>query len=104
MPVSGRVVPRNVTITNVGESAVDEAPRCCLTKGCMRPVATALIRGLCMLCYSTAKKMVDNGTTTWTELVTMGLALAQSNSDQFAAAFEEAKRGKDAETNQGHNK
>lgn len=70
----------------------------CLTKTCLNTSAPALRRGLCMTCYSRAKRMVEAGTTTWDEIVMMGLALSDSAGgvDPFMAAFREAKEGKDA--------
>jgi hypothetical protein len=70
----------------------------CLTKNCMRPAAVAMKRGLCLICYSRAKKMVESGTTTWGQLVEMKLALPSDTegADPFTQAFNEAKRRKDA--------
>lgn len=64
----------------------------CLTKGCMRPPAPALKRGLCMPCYSAAKKMVDAGKTTWIELVALGVALDADAADLFTKSLEEARK------------
>lgn len=36
-------------------------------------------RGMCLLCYSQAKKTVDSGMWTWERLVEVGLALPESN-------------------------
>ena len=64
----------------------------CLTKGCMRPPAAALKRGLCMPCYSAAKKMVDASKTTWTELVALGVALDADTANLFTKSLEEARK------------
>ncbi len=61
----------------------------CLTPKCTRTQAPAIKTGQCMVCYSKAKKLVDNGTTTWDALATMGLVnrdLANVN-DPFTEAF-----------------
>lgn len=66
----------------------------CITPKCTRIQAPALKTGQCMVCYSKAKKLVENGTTTWDELARMGLAkfdLANVN-DPFTAAFNAAKK------------
>lgn len=63
---------------------------CCITPNCKRFVAQSLGRGLCMLCYSKAKKLVAGKTTTWKQLEEMGLALPDA-SDPFTQAFNEAK-------------
>ena len=66
-------------------------PPKCLTKGCLRQSATSLKRGLCMPCYSAAKKMVESGKTTWDELVSLGLAMGDADTDPFIKAFNSAK-------------
>lgn len=45
----------------------------CLT-GLCRQDAAANCRGLCMKCYSSAKKAVERGEVTWDELVELGAA------------------------------
>ena len=66
----------------------------CLTPGCARPAAASLKRGLCLLCYSRAKKLVEDGTTTWDEIVELGLALPNDGegADPFTKAFDGAKK------------
>lgn len=65
----------------------------CLTKACRNPSAAVTKRGLCLQCYSKAKKMVEAGTTTWDELTALGLSLdADEQCDPFLAAFNAAKR------------
>ena len=65
----------------------------CLTPNCTRVSAPSLERGLCLLCYSKAKKLVAAGTTTWSELVRMGLAnpTSKESIDPFTAAFNKSK-------------
>lgn len=67
----------------------------CLT--CSRPPATAIGRGLCLVCYSGAKKMIETGKTTWDDLVAMGLALDKDGGDNFAQAFNKAMEGREAD-------
>ena len=62
----------------------------CLTPRCTRPAAPALNRGLCMMCHSSAKKMVESGTATWDGLASIGLALPGGNKDLFTEAVKEA--------------
>lgn len=60
----------------------------CLTKNC-RGFAAADCRGLCMKCYSQAKKLVQDGKTSWDELESMGLATPKAGTpflDQFNAS------------------
>lgn len=66
----------------------------CLAKNCQRTASSSMGRGLCLVCYSKAKKMVAAGTTTWTELVSLGLAKpgVEEADDPFTQAFNEAKR------------
>lgn len=45
----------------------------CLALNCSKEPAVNC-RGLCMKCYSAAKKLVTNGNTTWEALEEMGLA------------------------------
>lgn len=60
----------------------------CLTPGCLGRVAPANKRGLCMKCYSTAKKTVESGTTTWDRLEELGLVLRKE--DPFTKALNDA--------------
>ena len=66
----------------------------CLSSGCSRPAVAIMQRGLCMVCYSKAKKMVEAGTTTWAEIVALGLAAGSDadGTDPFTRAFNEAKK------------
>lgn len=70
----------------------------CMSTNCVRPAAPALQRGLCLICYSKAKKMVESGTTTWDEIVELGLAMPcdSVDGDPFARSFREAKERRDA--------
>lgn len=62
----------------------------CMVPECKRPQALAMNRGLCMVCYSRAKKLVDTGKTTWDVLVDLQLALPTD--DPFTAAFKERNK------------
>lgn len=64
----------------------------CLIVACNRPSAAAMKRGLCMGCYSRAKKMVDESKTTWERLVALGLALSIDTGNPFAEAFDKATK------------
>lgn len=60
----------------------------CLTPDCK---ALARWRGLCSRCYGQAKKLIEKELTDWDELITMGLAL--HNTDQlFTAEFHKRKQ------------
>ena len=69
----------------------------CLTKNCARS-ATAHSRGLCLVCYSRAKKAVADGKTTWDELVDLGLARGSDGDDVFLKGLKDAREGRDAAT------
>lgn len=69
----------------------------CIIEACTSPSAPALKRGLCMRCHSRAKKMVQGGTTTWDEIVALGLALPLDTTDPFTSALESARRDTDQE-------
>lgn len=62
----------------------------CAVELCIRPAA-AEMRGLCMLCYSKAKKKVESGEVTWDQLEDMGLCLPKVDVDPFTAAYNQAK-------------
>lgn len=49
----------------------------CMTRGCTRKAALIPKYGLCMICYTAAKNAVEVGSTTWGELINLGLALPQ---------------------------
>lgn len=65
----------------------------CLTKGCERPSAVVVKTGLCMICHSRAKKMVEAGFTTWQKLTKLGLVRSPDDdmSDPFTRALKEAR-------------
>ena len=57
----------------------------CITPQCGRIAVQNIGRGLCMMCYSSAKKLVESGATTWTRLEEIGMVLRKH--DLFIAAF-----------------
>lgn len=60
----------------------------CLTGKC--PIAEAKdCKGLCMKCYSAAKKMVEGKLTTWDELINMGMIHVEDS--PFFAEFKQKK-------------
>lgn len=63
----------------------------CLTPNCKNKDCASL-KGLCMKCYSTAKKLVESGKTTWDKLEEMGLC--RQKEDAFLKAFEEKNDAK----------
>lgn len=67
--------------------------RKCLTPKCQ---GTAAHRGLCLKCYSTAKRAVEGGETTWEELEQLGMV--ESVVDKFRAAFDAIRREKKGAT------
>ena len=72
----------------MGEDAVSDV--ICLTPKCYHNAASPAYRGLCLVCYGKAKKLVAEKKTTWEELEQMGLALP-TGGDPFADAFDSAK-------------
>ena len=60
----------------------------CIIPGCHRPQSS--YRGLCMVCYSKARKYVELNHTTWEKLEAQGLALPAT--DPFTKAFDDAKK------------
>lgn len=64
----------------------------CLTPNCSRPDAPALGRGLCMKCYSKAKKSVESGIVTWDELVGHGMALSKEETGEDPFTVELKKK------------
>jgi hypothetical protein len=58
----------------------------CLTPEC-RADGIIAQKGLCMRCYSAAKKLVESGRTTWEQLA--GMELARIELDPFTKAFNE---------------
>lgn len=59
----------------------------CMITGCFRAQAPGK-RGLCLICYSRAKKKVEAGETTWETLVKLGLC--NGTSDPFDDAYDKA--------------
>lgn len=75
-------------------AAVDaerERERKCLTADCRSDKAAGL-RGLCMKCYSRAKKLVAGGATTWEELAQLGM-VESKDKDPFETEFLKRKSG-----------
>lgn len=64
----------------------------CIIKACMRPAGQ--YRGLCLICYSKAKKKVAAGEVTWEKLEELGLAV--SDADPFDDAYTRAMEVRDA--------
>ena len=65
----------------------------CMTPECKSP-SVPVVRGLCAVCYRSAKRLVDNGKTTWTELETMGLALPAHQGSRTSGLLLRAFRAK----------
>lgn len=58
----------------------------CLRDNCTASAANGkTYRGLCLKCYSSAKKLVDADKTSWEELEAMGLA--EGKPDEFTTEF-----------------
>jgi len=84
----------------VGEGrAVPTDSHRCITPLCVNSLAVPLetYHGLCLKCYSQAKKMIESGKTTWEQLVEMGLAKTEQT--PFEKAFEDAAYKKVKEEN-----
>ena len=64
----------------------------CIIKDCARTMATAAYRGMCLVCYSAAKKAVEAGKTTWDELEQLELALPAADANPFTKALNEARK------------
>src|SRR5689334_1181048 len=60
----------------------------CLVEKCCRASSR---RGLCLVCYSKAKRAVETGTTTWEELERLGLAGPSGDVDPFDEALKKAR-------------
>jgi len=56
---------------HAGTNGFAKKPGICIIPGCTRPVKS---RGLCEPCYQTAARVVRYGSTTWDDLVAIGLA------------------------------
>ena len=66
----------------------------CIIDNCYRLGAQ---RGLCLVCYSKAKKVVDSGKVTWDQLVGLGLAGdGDRGGDMFNEALKKALEDNDA--------
>lgn len=63
----------------------------CLSKTCTKMCVPSHLRGLCMSCYITAKKMVEANKTTWNALEGLGLVLPLV--DPFTKAFNKTAKG-----------
>lgn len=46
-----------------------------MTRACGMPAAPANERGLCTRCYTTAKRLIESGKTTWEQLENAGFVL-----------------------------
>jgi hypothetical protein len=61
----------------------------CLVPHCTRKVTSS--RGICHACYATAKRLIDDGRTTWDELVKLNLAAQKrAKPNRLLEAFEAA--------------
>ena len=66
----------------------------CFIKTCLRlPSANPAHRGLCLVCFSKAKKKVESGDTTWDKLAEMGLCKS-GGVDPFDDAYSKAMEDK----------
>ncbi len=65
----------------------------CMTPGCRmrRAELAGSGRGLCLTCYSKAKKLVASGQTTWEYLEKVGLTEKGTVGDPFTEAFNKTK-------------
>lgn len=55
----------------------------CLVPACKKMEAPDM-KGLCVSCYSSAKKVVDAGNTTWEAIEALGLCRLKGKSDPFS--------------------
>ncbi len=67
-------------------------PVTCVVKSCPKSAA-ADMKGLCVKCYSQAKKLVSAGETTWEELAEAGLC--EQPETPFSKAFKQFKEQHD---------
>lgn len=67
----------------------------CKIKGCYRRQSQ---RGLCLVCYSKAKKKVEAGETTWEKLVELGLC--DDVDDPFGDAYKKTTEESNAADDQ----
>lgn len=63
----------------------------CKTDGCLKS-GLPQYKGLCILCYSSAKKLVDSGAETWDSLAALGLTDAEPS--RFERAYLKRKEGR----------
>lgn len=77
----------------------------CMTPNCSRFASLIERRGLCLVCFSRAKKLVESGATSWNKLAEMDLvrkspteSTVEERQDPFTEAFNKAK---DAEQDAG---
>lgn len=64
----------------------------CLAPGCEAKAGNPRdYKGLCVKCYSAAKRMVESGESTWEELQRMSLAKLEET--PFEQAFKSVKEG-----------
>jgi hypothetical protein len=61
-----------------------------MTENCTKP-AYVSGKGLCMTCYSKAKKLVASGKTTWEELEELDM-IESTKPDMFTVAFNKRKK------------
>jgi len=73
---------------HAGTNGFAKKPGMCIIPGCTRPERS---RGLCEPCYQTAARVVRYGSTTWDDLVAMGLARdgLTRGPNRFLVAFDE---------------
>lgn len=66
----------------------------CLTEDCHRYMQSTsnYARGLCMVCYGKAKKLVESGVTSWDQLEKLGLVNSAETTDPFTKAFNQATK------------
>lgn len=69
----------------------------CKTPNCKNDEAPAWKRGLCTICHPKANRLINAGTTTWDELVALGLATKIEDADPFTQEFVKRKREADAQ-------
>lgn len=56
------------------------------------------MKGLCMKCYSAAKKLVEKGETSWGELAGMGMCEMPVEPTDFASVFRAKKQQQDQDS------
>jgi hypothetical protein len=73
-------------MANKSYKAIHPGARCVI-ENCFRAPAAGK-RGMCLVCYSKAKKKVDSGEVTWDRLEEMGMCLPED--DPFDDAYNKA--------------